>query len=101
MIWCVLQCHRVANEFVKLDFESHPAIVREISLFIITECIDPDDITKLSSKITAVSSDSTKLVARFAKFEDDYKELKQKHDALDNSLAQHKNAYENYKKARK
>mmetsp|Transcript_23409 Transcript_23409/g.35508 ORF Transcript_23409/g.35508 Transcript_23409/m.35508 type:complete len:197 (+) Transcript_23409:2109-2699(+) len=101
MVGCVLQCHRVANEFVSLDFESHPAIVQEISLFIITEQVDPDDIAKLTSKISSVSSDTTKLVTRLEKLEEDYKDLKRKHDALDNLLTQHKHAYKNYKKTRK
>jgi hypothetical protein len=44
VIWGVMQHHRILDEFIVLKFEAHPAIVRELSLFIITERVDPQAI---------------------------------------------------------
>mmetsp|Transcript_8496 Transcript_8496/g.13101 ORF Transcript_8496/g.13101 Transcript_8496/m.13101 type:complete len:104 (+) Transcript_8496:1898-2209(+) len=51
MVWVVLQCHRIMEEFLVLKFESHASIIREISMFILTECVDPDDIGKIQAEI--------------------------------------------------
>jgi hypothetical protein len=53
VIWGVLQQHRVMDEFMSLKFEAHPAIVRELSLFIITERVDPQAIIKQGERLTA------------------------------------------------
>jgi hypothetical protein len=52
VIWGVLQQHRIMDEFMALKFEAHPAIVRELSLFIITERVDPQAIIKQGASIT-------------------------------------------------
>jgi len=51
MIWAVLQCHRIMEEFLLLKFESHSAIIKEISMFILAERVDPDDVTQLKAEI--------------------------------------------------
>ena len=40
-LWCVLQCHRVMNDFIKKQFRGHPQMVKQISLFMIHERVDP------------------------------------------------------------
>jgi hypothetical protein len=51
-IWGVLQCHRVMDEFIKLDFQGHPGFVKEMSLFVLTERVDPSEISSLDSTIS-------------------------------------------------
>lgn len=40
-IWCVFQSHQVMEEFIILGFKGHPAIVKQMSLFMVTERVDP------------------------------------------------------------
>jgi hypothetical protein len=53
VIWGVLQQHRILEEFMVLKFEAHPAIVRELSLFIITERVDPQAIIRQGERLSA------------------------------------------------
>ena len=52
-LWCVLQCHRVMKEFIAKDFRGHPQMVKQISLFMINERVDPVAFEKLEDKVTA------------------------------------------------
>ena len=56
VIWGVFQQHRILDEFIALRFEAHPAIVRELSLFIITERVDPLTIIKQGERLNAVEA---------------------------------------------
>jgi hypothetical protein len=40
-MWAIFQTNRVIQSFVGVQFKSHPAIVKEISLFMVTERVDP------------------------------------------------------------
>jgi hypothetical protein len=40
-IWAVLQCHWVMHKFILLNFRGHPSVVKEMSLFMLTEPVDP------------------------------------------------------------
>ena len=44
MIWAVLQCHRVVAGFAAVQFRGHTSIVREMSLFMLTERVDPTEL---------------------------------------------------------
>jgi hypothetical protein len=48
-----MQQHRILEEFIVLKFEAHPAIGRELSLFIITERVDPQAIIRQGERLTA------------------------------------------------
>ena len=50
-LWCVLQCHRVMNDFITKDFRGHPQMVKQISLFMINERVDPVAFNKMESKM--------------------------------------------------
>jgi hypothetical protein len=49
-IWAVLQCHRVMHEFILLNFRGHPSVVKEMSLFMLTERVDPSEMDSLARK---------------------------------------------------
>jgi hypothetical protein len=61
VIWGVLQQHRILDEFIVLKFEAHPAIVQELSLFIITERVDPQAIIKQGERLGKAEAIVTKL----------------------------------------
>jgi hypothetical protein len=52
VIWSVLQCHRIFQEFSDLQFEGHMAMVKEMSLFMLTERIDPAELEKIRESMT-------------------------------------------------
>jgi hypothetical protein len=43
-IWAVLQCHHVGMSFDLLKYRSHPSVVKEMSLFMLTERVDPNEV---------------------------------------------------------
>ncbi len=51
-LWCILQCHRVMNDFIEKDFRGHPQMVKQISLFMINECVGPVAFNKMEMKVT-------------------------------------------------
>jgi len=61
MIWAVFQCHRIMDEFKVLKFESHPAIIREISMFIITERVDPEQVVSLTLEMQKLKAENKRL----------------------------------------
>lgn len=94
MIWAKLQCHCVIKEFQAVDFKSHPAIVCEISLFISTKRVYPEEIKRLSRQVEALEKEKKV----WERLQNNFNELKRSHDNLQNSFNQHK---EDVKKLRK
>jgi hypothetical protein len=47
MIWTVLQCHANVDQFVKLDFKGHTTMVQQMTLYMMTEQVDPAQMIKL------------------------------------------------------
>jgi hypothetical protein len=43
-LWAVLQCHRVGMTFDQVNYRGHPAVVKEMSLFMLTERVDPSEL---------------------------------------------------------
>jgi hypothetical protein len=41
LIWGVLRCHRIMQQFIVVKFRGHPAIVKEMTLFMLTERVYP------------------------------------------------------------
>jgi hypothetical protein len=52
VIWSVLQCHRIFQEFNDLQFEGHTAMVKEMSLFMLTERVDHAELEKIRESMT-------------------------------------------------
>jgi hypothetical protein len=52
VIWSVLQCHRIFKTFSDLQFEGHTAMVKEMSLFMLTERVDPAEVDKIREVMT-------------------------------------------------
>ena len=50
-LWCILQCHQVMDDFIAKCFRSHPQIVKQISLFMINELVDPAALKNMGIKV--------------------------------------------------
>jgi hypothetical protein len=81
-MWAIFQMHRIIQSFISVQFKSHPAIVKEISLFMVTERVDPKKMLELSVKCKKAGADSAKAVADLKKLNEAHNELKRKHETL-------------------
>jgi hypothetical protein len=61
-MWAIFQTQRVIQRFISVQFKSHPAIVKEISLFMVTERVDPKEVKDLSLKCKKAKADSAKAI---------------------------------------
>jgi hypothetical protein len=59
-IWAVLQCHRIMQQFMIVDFRGHPAIVNKLGLFTLTERVDSTEVSGLLAKTEAAEIAATK-----------------------------------------
>ncbi|CAJ1943738.1 unnamed protein product [Cylindrotheca closterium] len=85
--WVVLQCHRVVDKFM-VNFEGHPAIVREMSLFILTERVDPIQFAAVAEQNKEVSQENAALAKRVKALEESQNAMKRQIDSLSNELKQ-------------
>ena len=90
LMWSVLQCHRVIEEFLLVEFEGHPVIVREMSIFMLTERVDPSQIASLLSKNQNLENEVKSLTKRMKTLEDTTTSLKRSLDSVTNELKQFK-----------
>jgi hypothetical protein len=84
IMWCVLQCHIVMEDFMAVKFQGHPIIVKEITMFMLTERIDPDAMSKLSTKCDNHNTTLASATTKIADLEKTLIELKR---AFDNHVA--------------
>jgi hypothetical protein len=59
-MWATFQTHRVIQTFIAVQFQSHPSIVTEISLFMVRERVDPKEIEDLSAKCRKAKESAAK-----------------------------------------
>jgi hypothetical protein len=88
-IWAVFQSHRVMEEFIRVGFKGHPAIVKQMSLFMVTERVDPSEILGMMTKVSKAETAADKATAEakkhgdaFAKLNETHSQQKRKLDAL-------------------
>jgi hypothetical protein len=74
VIGSVLKCHQVVQEFVSVNFSAHPELVKEMSLFMLTERVDPHEVATLKTTASnmklEVSSATSDLAAFKVKHDD-------------------------------
>jgi hypothetical protein len=81
-VWATFQTHRVIQSFIDVQFQSHSKIVTEISLFMVRERVDPQEIELLASKCKKAEEGTIKATAELKKLQESQGDLKRKHDAL-------------------
>jgi hypothetical protein len=81
-MWATFQTHQVIQTFIAVQFQSHPSIVTEISLFMVRERVDPKEIEDLSTKCRKAEESASTATMETKKLLESHTDLKQKHDAL-------------------
>ena len=81
-IWAVFQSHRVMEEFILVGFKGHPAIVKQMSLFMVTERVDPLEILGMLGKVTKAEAAADKATAEMKRMIEANAVQKRKLDAL-------------------
>jgi hypothetical protein len=81
-IWAVFQSHRVMEEFIQVGFKGHPAIVKQMSLFMVTERVDPSEILGMMNKVTKAEAAADKATAEAKRLTEANAVQKRKLDAL-------------------
>ncbi len=76
-MWAVLQSHRVAHAFKKVQYHGHPAVVKEMSLFMLTERVDPTEVVAISEKAKKAERASSDATAEIVKLKDIITSMKQ------------------------
>jgi hypothetical protein len=92
IMWCVLQCHVVMEQFMAVKFQGHPIVVKEITMFMLTERIDPDDLAKMNTKLDLQKTANTMTTTKVAELEKTLNKLKQ---AFDNHVGNAFNTLKN------
>lgn len=73
MIWAVLRCHAVVEQFISVGFKGHTVMVQQMTLYMMTERVDPSQMGRLTTTVEVAN----KAVM------DAMKTFKQMTDALD------------------
>jgi hypothetical protein len=99
LIWAVFQSHRVMEEeFIRVGFKRHPAIVKQMCLFMVTEQVDLSEILGIMTKVSKVEAAADKATAGAKKHGDNYTKLNEAFGAqmpkLD-ALAKHFDTFKN------
>ena len=69
-----------------MEFRSHPSHVKEMSMFMLTERVDPSQLSTIDNTLTQLN----KKVGALATLPDMLKDLRRDHDNLRHELVQHK-----------
>jgi hypothetical protein len=81
-IWAVFQSHRVMEEFIALGFKGHPSIVKQMSLFMVTERVDPSEILGMMTKVTKAEAAAEKATTEAKRLTEANAVQKRKLDSL-------------------
>jgi hypothetical protein len=88
LIWAVLCCHRIMQQFIEVKFWGHPAIVKEMTLFMLTERVDPSEICKLMERVKEAEAKSAQALRTAMTLEKEVGVLKRSYDNLMNEVKQ-------------
>jgi hypothetical protein len=69
-LWAVLQCHRVGMAFDLVQYRGHPAVVKEMSLFMLTERVDPSALDVCALRAQRAEKEALDAKAEVAKMKD-------------------------------
>jgi hypothetical protein len=81
-MWATFQTHRVIQTFISVQFQSHPFIVTEISLFMVRERVDSKEVENLATKCKKAEESSTKAAGEVKQLLESHNELKRKYESL-------------------
>ena len=76
MLWGIVQATRVLDEFIEARFTSHPSIVAEVGLFMLTERVDPSKYKKLVLQVDSLEGDVSTLKKELKRLREEFEGLK-------------------------
>jgi methyl-accepting chemotaxis protein len=85
-LWAVLQCPRVLQEFILVKFRGHPAIVKEMTLFMLIERVDATELKSMTELLKKVEKIAEQANSASSKLTDQVNALKRTHDNLANDV---------------
>ncbi len=85
-LWAVLQCHRVMQEFILVKFRGHPAIVKEMTLFMLIERVDATELKSMMELLNKVEKMAEQANSTSSKLTDQVNALKRNNDNLVNEI---------------
>jgi hypothetical protein len=83
IICCVLQCHTIMRSFINVRFQGHPVIVKEITMFMVTEWVAPAELENMWTRLVDTESTMKDTKAALKRVEEIYNKLKR---SLDNMM---------------
>jgi hypothetical protein len=86
-MWAGLQCHRVADVFKKVKYRGHPVVVKEMSLLVLNERVDPSQVHTIEEKAKTAWSKAEEANAEAIKLKDVITTLKRDFSNLKNDFA--------------
>jgi hypothetical protein len=85
-IWAALQCHRIMQQFLAVDFRGHPSIVKELGLFTLTERVHRWEMEALAECADAAEKMVKKAIKDLDNFEKKFDKLSWDHKDLANQV---------------
>jgi hypothetical protein len=85
-IWSVLQCHRILQGFMSVEWRGHPSIVKELGLFTLTERVDPTEVSELIVRTHAAEASANKAQKELKEMKDGYGVFKREFGQLKEEL---------------
>jgi hypothetical protein len=76
VLWGIVQATRVLDEFIEARFTSHPSIVAEVGLFMLTERVDPSKYKKLVLQVDSLEGDVSTLKKELKRLREEFEGLK-------------------------
>jgi hypothetical protein len=80
LIWCVLQCHMVMERFIAVKFQGDPVIVKEITMFMVTERVDPDEMARVQKELDRTTVALRSCMSAMESMEAKFGDLKRSYD---------------------
>jgi chromosome segregation ATPase len=74
------------KEFIAVGFRGHPEFVKEMSLFMLTQRVDPSQLVCLEDKVNTNARDYHQIKKEYKALEEKFNTLKRNHDNLSNEV---------------
>ena len=97
VLWAVLQCHRVMQEFIQLRFNGHTAIVREMSFFMLTDRVSSEDVAEIKRKLDESEKHGVATTKRLKQTEDRLDKVEAKCAELKSEISALSNTFKQFK----
>jgi hypothetical protein len=88
MIWTVLQCHTIVEQFIDVGFKGHTTMVHQMTLYMMTERVDPSQLASLQTTVKEANQAVVEAVRNTKSFNETIDKLKRQVDNLKHELEQ-------------